>query len=325
MSRGTRARHALFFLLVFGITPARAQTYSRPTGEAPLQYPPPLPPRRGPSPPPLRFVQVAEIPVPGPLPGGSLRLEGEGVRVPLAQGEAIVPLSPGAPAQVLQDGISRDPSSNEDWTLAPDGRHRYGAPSPGFIEAERRCRLCKRGWNRMWRVRVGAAVPSAPLVFGRRVCYAALDNQVYCLRADNGHRAWATDVGDRVSRPLALWTGPAHPEGDASVGTDGSPVLQLLLVVPDGGEALLALDTYDGRRLAAYEIPASQGRLVSSAVVAPDGRVAVARQGYQDQEAAIEVLALVAAEERPASGDHPAPYNNRPQETSGPGEHLPVP
>ncbi len=325
MSRGTRARHALFLLLVFGTVPLRAQTFRPPTSEAPTQYPPPLPPRRGPSPPPLRLVRVAEIPVPGPLPGGPLRLEDEGVRVQLQHGEAVVPLDPGSPARVLQDGAASEAKAAEEWILGPDGRHRYRARPDGLIETEKRCRLCKRGWRRSWRVRVGAAIPSPPLVFDRRVCYAALDNQVYCLRASNGHRSWATDIGDRVARPLALWTGPVRPGESESGGRVEPQVLQLLLVVPDGGDALIALDAYDGRRLAAYEVPASQGRLVSPAVVAPGGRVVVARQGYQDQEAAIEILEIVSAEETPASGALPVPYNDAPRETSGPGAHLPVP
>jgi hypothetical protein len=119
------------------------------------------------------------------------------------------------------------------------------------------------------------------------------------------------DVGERVSNPLASWTGPFP--GTSQEGPDPNrPGLELLLVVPDSGKALLALDAYDGRQAAVHSVPESRGRLLGPALVTRGGRVLVARQGYEDTDSSIEILGLVPAEQEPPPAGG-GPYNEGPR------------
>jgi hypothetical protein len=122
---------------------------------------------------------------------------------------------------------------------------------------------------------------------------------VYCLRADNGHRVWAVDVGDRVSRPLGLWRAPAAATPPAEPPPSPPVPTLLLLVATDGGGSLLALDPYDGARIAVFELPAADGRLATPAVASADGSVLIGREKYAASEADLMVLALVAPEAQP--------------------------
>jgi outer membrane protein assembly factor BamB len=122
---------------------------------------------------------------------------------------------------------------------------------------------------------------------GGRVLFGSLDNQVYAVRADNGHRLWALDVGERVSRPLALWHGTVEAEGEMRE-------VDAVLVAPDDALALIALDVYDGTRLATFAVGTlpEGNAIVSAPLVASDGRVVVAHQGYAPEEAELLVLHL---------------------------------
>jgi hypothetical protein len=120
-----------------------------------------------------------------------------------------------------------------------------------------------------------------PLLIGPRLCYAGLDDRVTCVRASNGHRLWAIDLGDRLSRRIACWPECGGPQVEGEV----------LLVVPDDGASVIALDAYDGRRIATFELPASQ-RFASAALVASRERIAIARKGYDTREAALVLLRL---------------------------------
>ena len=136
--------------------------------------------------------------------------------------------------------------------------------------------------------------------------FGSLDDQVYAVRADNGHRLWSVDVGARVSRPLALWRGVLQPEEEGEPEREYS----LLLVVPDNGARLLALDTYDGSHVAVLELPEYE-RLVSPALVADEVGVLVARQKYAPTDAALMIYCLGTAE-RPATdteADERVAYN----------------
>ena len=71
----------------------------------------------------------------------------------------------------------------------------------------------------------------------------------------------------------------------------------ILLVVPDDGASVIALDAYDGRRVASYQLPANQ-RFLSAALVSPGDQIALARKGYAEDDTALVVLRLA-----------PEPYN----------------
>ena len=144
-----------------------------------------------------------------------------------------------------------------------------------------------------------------PILLGPRLCYAGLDDRVTCVRASNGHRVWAVDLGDRLSRGLTCW--PACGKGPV----DG----EILLVVPDDGASLIALDAYDGRRVATFDLPAPQ-RFASSAIVVSGDRIAIARKGYDTREAALVLLRLMPPP--PAAPPGPLPYNEGSPARTGP-------
>ena len=116
------------------------------------------------------------------------------------------------------------------------------------------------------------------------------------MRAKNGHRLWTVDLGDRLSRPLSGWPAVDHEGADRSS----------LLAVPDDGATVTALDAYDGRKVATYELP-PQHHFASPAVVVPGDRIAIARKGYDDREAALVLLALIPPP--PVEAPKPLPYN----------------
>ena len=183
--------------------------------------------------------------------------------------------------------------SRPQWVVSDDGRFRFRAEPAGKVIAERNRR---KGWRKAWRRRIAGATLAPPLVSGRRVFFGSLDNQVYALRADNGHYLWAKDVGARISRPLTWWQG--------RVG-EGPTFVELVLLVPDNGGGILALDPYDGGRLASFDLPVEEDRLLPPALVAGDGKIVVAVQKYDDAEAALLVFELAA----PAPADDVA-YND---------------
>ena len=235
----------------------------------PDRYPPPLPEREGPTPPKLAFEVVEEIAVAGPI---------DGVRLQLVEGRpAVCPPQACAPVVDAQG-----------WLVSPSGHMRFRTVPDGAVEAQRRRRGGRR-WAPEWRLRVGGATPAPPVLAGNRLFYGSVDNQVYGVRADNGHRLWAVDLGARVSRPLSLWQ--ASVPFAASSGAAVVAPLELVLAVPDQGDRLLALDPYDGSRLAEFTAASGEG-LVTHALVSPDGRIAIGRQGYRPEDAAIVVFRL---------------------------------
>jgi hypothetical protein len=66
----------------------------------------------------------------------------------------------------------------------------------------------------------------------------------------------------------------------------------LVLVATDGGGSLLALDSYDGARIASFELPAAEGRLATPPVASGDGSVLIGREKYAASEADLMVLSL---------------------------------
>lgn len=244
--------------------------------------------------PPLAFSLVSDVAVPGPLDGAPLRLDGQDrVAIPLESGDLVlVTAAGGGPLQVI---ANEDPDKVEtagaEAVSEPGSRRRFRVGAGGMLIAEKCRRSPKRPCRRIWKLRIpgGATVP--PLVSPGRVYVGALDNQVYALRPRNGHRIWTVDVGRRVSNPLALWEGELPlVRRDRSLTEPRS--VRLVLVMPEGGNRLLALDARSGRKVAIFELPEGEGRLVGSPLPLPGGTIAVARQRYAEREASLIVLAV---------------------------------
>ena len=271
--------------------PAHAQSSTAPNVE-PRNYPPALPPRKGPPPPRLKFDLRVTIPISGRLAGGPPVPESGGARVPLDGGTAHCELEPGSEARVEPGATVSGEAAEPVWSVSADGSHRFRAASPARIVAQRKCRFCRSGWKDDWSLRA-ATSGALPVVHDRSVFTGTLDGRVLGLRADNGHRLWAVDVGDRVSKPIAVWTGQvARAEG-------GTADVALLLVATDAGGSLLALDVFDGSRLGTFDLPPAEGRLATAPAVTPDGRILVGRARYAADEADLLVLSLAPADPPP--------------------------
>jgi len=296
LSRSHAGSLALVLLLT---SPAWAQ-YGTPSTEVqPNNYPPALPARKTPGPV-LVFERIAEIALPGPLAPRAAWVADGLVRVPVESGLAAVKPEPDAEPVVTAPG-DEGPVAGE-WVVAPNGKRRYRTTQEGLVEAERKSHS-RRGWSRSWRIIAPNSILSPPILVGLRLCYAGLDDRVTCVRASNGHRLWAVDLGDRLSRALASWPSP----GDAAI----------LLAVPDDGASVVALDAYDGRRVAAFELPPHH-HFASPALVVAGDRIALARKGYDDHEAALVLLRLTPP--APAGPPGAVPYNAAsPERTPSPG------
>jgi hypothetical protein len=259
----------------------------------PNNYPPALPARRTPGPS-LVFERLGEIALPGPLGGrSSFMVEGL-VVLPVEGGWArVAPEIDATPSIVATIDL---PETSE-WITSPDGKRRYRTTQEGLVEAEHRSRVRKK-WVSSWRIVAPNSIMAPPILLGPRLCYAGLDDRVTCVRASNGHRLWAVDLGDRLSRGLTCWPACETP---TSAG-------EILLVVPDDGASVIALDAYDGRRIAAFDLPATQ-RFASPALVVSGDRIAIARKGYEDREAALVLLRLTPPPTPPATPPGPVPYN----------------
>ena len=282
---------AAFFALALFVSPVYAQYGTTGTEAQPNNYPPALPPRRGPGPN-LVFERVGEIALPGPL-GQQPGFLSDGVMVFPVEGGwvRVAPETDATPSIVPSVEAPESP----EWLPSFDGKRRYRTTAEGLVEAQHVSRNGKT-WSASWRIIAPNSILAPPILLGPRLCYAGLDDRVTCVRASNGHRVWAVDLGDRLSRGLTCW--PACGNGTI----DG----EILLVVPDDGASLIALDAYDGRRIATFDLPAPQ-RFASSAFVVADGRIAIARKGYDAREAALVLLRL--APPPPAAPAGPLPYN----------------
>jgi hypothetical protein len=217
------------------------------------------------------------------------------IAVPVEGGVVELAPEPGAKPELVGKPGPEEPV---EWVVSGNGKRRYRTTQEGLVEAERRSRA-RRGWSRSWRIIAPNSILSPPILVGPRLCYAGLDDRVTCVRASNGHRLWAVDLGDRLSRALAVW--PA----DSAAKLDGA----IVLAVPDDGASVIALDAYDGRRVATYELPPHH-HFASPALVFPGDRIALARKGYDDREAALVLLRLVPPP--PAGPPSAVPYNGAP-------------
>jgi hypothetical protein len=257
-------------------------------------YPPPIPERKGPPPPPLEFRVVEEVPLPGPLPAVPLSVDGETIVVHVAGGVTRVrPGSEERPQIAHAPPLAQPaPAETSGWVIAPDGGFRYQSSRDGWIRAERRCDPCRRGWRRAWNLRVGAGVPSEPVLDNGRVYFSALDNRVHAVRADRGHLLWATDVGDRVTHAPLLWKGTVRVPPATPGGEEQERELALLIIVPAGGGSVVAVDAWDGARLATLSVGPAEGPFAGPPVLTPEGWIVVARQKYAEEKASLVVLLL---------------------------------
>lgn len=278
----------------------------------PDNYPPALPHRKGPQPPPVTLDWVGETPIAGPLRSGPLAVSGGAVLVPAESGTLAV--EPQDATATLREDL--EPPAEPDpfrWSEGPDGLSRCRAAPGGGLVVERRRRTSSR-WKEAWRRATAAPVSAPPVVVGRRVLFASSDGRVTAARLSNGHLLWATDVGERLSRAAALWSG-------ALGGADSGEEVSLLLVIPDSGTALLALDVFDGRVVARGPVPGGRGRLVSPPLLLADGRIAAARQGYALEDAGLGIYQIRRAEKRAAGGAPEAvPYNAAPESADVPAD-----
>ena len=145
----------------------------------------------------------------------------------------------------------------------------------------------RKGWNKAWKRKVQASTPAPPALAGERLLFGALDNQVHAVRSANGHRLWASDVGGRVSTPLTVWRNDYAEELSAIP----RPV-ELVLLVPDYGASVIALDTHDGTRIATLELPREENRILAPVLATGDAKIVLAVQRYAPSDAALVVFEL---------------------------------
>lgn len=287
-----RSWAALVLACTLVSSPSPAQTTSGRPGSS-VVYPSPLARREGPAPPSVAFRLVDRIALPGPLSGEPPRWDDGRLLVPVSGGMVVVRPGDGVDVRPGRDdrGDDRANSGGRPWVVSEDGLARYRTLPRGRVIAERRERPGDR-WKRAWSLRVAGATLAPPLLSGPRLLFGSLDNQLYAVRARNGHRLWAVDLGERISRPLALWEGtlPVREGGERKVIQ-----ARFVLVVPDGGGRLVAIDPHDGRSVATVELPDRDEWLAAPAVPLPDHSIALARQGFESSEAAVLVYALEAA------------------------------
>jgi len=287
-------RYAGSLALALLASPALAQYGSTTPDAQPNNYPPALPARRGPGPT-LVFERIGEVALPGPLASRPAWAANGFVNVPVAGGVARLVPEPNATPEIKG---AADPEAPIEWIVSANGKRRYRTTQEGLVEAERRSHA-RRGWSRSWRIIAPNSILSPPILIGPRLCYAGLDDRVTCVRAKNGHRLWAVDLGDRLSRALAIWPSEDFAKPDGAI----------LLAVPDDGATVIALDAYDGRRVATYELPPHH-HFASPAIVLSGDRIALSRGGYDDREAALVLLRLVPPP--PPAAPSAVPYNGAP-------------
>jgi hypothetical protein len=310
----TRASSAAFALLVASFTGVGAiRAQSSYGGQQPFdtEYLEPFAePVDESSVPRLRFSLAAEIPLPGPLPGGGPRLIDGEIEIPVTGGVAQSGWAADSTPRLTQSDPRAGGKELEGtlWAVTPDGRFRVGVMETGQILMQKRCGRCVKGWRKKWKLRVSGRASAPPLITDTRVFFGATDNRVYGLKRKNGHRVWEANVEGRASRRLELWRPPRGGIGQPPVESALEINLEVLLVVPDEGAGLIALDARTGTRVATFAVPEDGGTLVGPPLVTPDGKIVVARQNYSPADAALMVFDLELPPEpaRPVDTEQPA-------------------
>jgi hypothetical protein len=241
----------------------------------------------------VAFHLAAEISLPGPLPGPGPRLREGRIRTPVAGGVAVTDWAEGS--EVLLEAAATVEVENAElaWSVAPDGRIRVTMIEQSRLLAQKKCRRCRAGWKKKWKLRVSGTVPAPPLVTNDRVFYGALDNRVYSVKRKNGHRVWVADVDGRASRRLRIWRGTvARLQVLEATPWEGTP-MEVILVVPENGSGIVALDAETGLKVASFTLPEDEGWLVGAPLLTPDGKIVIARQKYAPSDASLMVFHIV--------------------------------
>ncbi|MBD3866655.1 MAG: PQQ-binding-like beta-propeller repeat protein [Acidobacteria bacterium] len=300
-------------LLVLSAAAARGQGYGSATLD-PASFPTLKPIRKTPAPPPLTLETALEIPIPGPLAGGALTVDGDTVQVPVIGGYVLVDLGEEEGSRVTR--VEAEPPVRSDdggWILTgKKKRRRFRTEPEGRIMAQKRASLRSSVWKRRWSLRTPGSTPAPPLLVGKSILFGCSDNRVYSLKARNGHRQWYQDLGHRIQFPLVHWHGGL-----------GALKYDLVLVVPHPGRSIRVLDPFDGQTVARFQLgqgdaPLIEDEIVSHPATLPDGRIVLPVQKYASEEAVLLVLKPEIqkrkADDRPAmpyNGDDPAEAGSR--------------
>jgi hypothetical protein len=265
-------------LLVIIVLPGAAAAQSFRDAFAEQRYLEPMPTEPPePAAPRMTFRLFNDIPLPGPLPDRGPRFVDGRIEIPVAGGIAVSGWLEESEPRIIPHRSSDDDAAGE-WSYSPQGDFRCMILESGHILAQKGCRNCKKNWRKKWKLRIAGGDTAPPLLTENRVYHGGLDNRVYCLKRRNGHRMWESDAPGRVSQPLALWR------------EDG---VELIILAPDDGRSIIALDAVTGSRTAAFELPQNGGQLVGSPIVTDDGKIVVARQLYAADQASLMVFDLV--------------------------------
>ncbi len=261
----------------------------------------------------MSFQIVADIPLPGPLPDVGPTRKGDRIELPVAGGLATSPWAPDSVATIVPrtDGTGDEgagdapgatsPEAVMTISLDPSGRFRTRFAEGGKLVLEKSCRSCKKGWKKKWTLTVPGDRIAPPLVTDGRVYFGAQDNRVYCLKRKNGHREWDVDVGTRISKQPIAWS-PPSPTG--APPDPGAP--HAVLVLPDEGSSVLALDARTGQELARFVLPTAGGTIRGAPITTPDGHIVLAREKYNPEEASLIVLQLTDAAAATGDGEESA-------------------
>ncbi len=274
-------------LLAVSSVPAASQGYGGATLD-PATFPVLKPKRKSPTPPPVSLELVLEVPIPGPLAGTAMEVNGNVVRVPVHGGYVLVDL--GASGDPVVTRIAAEPAEHgqdDGWILAgKKNRRRFRTEPEGRIVAQKRSTIRSNAWKRRWVLKTPGSTPAPPLLVGKSILFGCSDNRVYALKARNGHRLWYQDLGHRILFPLVHWRGRLGPLD-----------YDLVLVVPHPGKSIRVLDPFDGSSLARYRLGSGDAQKVEDEVVShpailPDGRIVLAVQKYRSEEAVLQLLQL---------------------------------
>ena len=274
-------------LLAVSALPAAGQGYGGATLD-PAAFPVLKPKRKSPAPPPVTLVMVLEVPIPGPLAGTAMEVDGNSLRVPVHGGYVLVDLSAsGEPVVTLVEAEPAEPGEDGGWILAgKKKRHRFRTEPEGRIVAQKRASSRSSAWRRRWDLKTPGSTPAPPLLVGKSLLFGCSDNRVYALKARNGHRLWYQDLEHRILFPLVHWRG--------RIGDEEHDVV---LVVPHPGRSIRVLDPFDGKSLARFRLGQgnaqdTEDEVVSYPAILADGLIVLPVQKYRSEEAVLQLLRL---------------------------------